>query len=165
MTKKTVFSQEEILQKFRPVLEAEGEVYHKKINVLAKKAKGGEVVETITGDGLETTNKADAGDYIVQNQTEAREQYIVSEEKFLKKYEPLEAPQEGVFTEYRSTGKIVAIELTDERLQSLGLPREFYFMANWGEKMVAKVGDFMGGPTDFSEVYRLARKEFFETYD
>lgn len=165
MIQKIVFSQGEILQKLRPSLESDGKVYRKKLNVLAKKARGGEIIETVTGDGLETTNEAGAGDYIVQNQTEAREQYIVPEEDFSKKYEPAEAPQEGVFTEYRPTGKIAALELTDEQLNKLNLPQEFYFMAPWGEEMVAKVGDFMGGPTDFSEVYRLARKEFFETYE
>jgi hypothetical protein len=161
----SVFSQEEILQKLRPALESEGRVYHKKLNVLAKKARGGEIIETVTSDGVETRNEANAGDYMVQNQTEAGEYYIVPGATFLKKYEPIEAPQEGVFTEYRPTGKIVALELTDERLNELRLPSEFYFMAAWGEKAVAKAGDFMGGPTDFSEVYRLARKEFFETYE
>lgn len=164
MSETTVFSQEEILQKFRPALELEGRVYQKRLHILAKKAQGGEVVETVTSDGFETKNEARAGDYIVENQTEAREQYIVPGAKFLEKYEPLEPPQEGIFTEYRPMGKIVAVELTDERLGELGLPQEFQFMAAWGENVVAKAGDFMGGPNDFSEVYRLARKEFFETY-
>ena len=76
----------------------------------------------------------------------------------------MEPPQEGAFTEYRPTGKIVAVELTDERLRALELPPEFHFTAAWGENVTAKAGDFMGGPPDFSEVYRLARKEFVETY-
>jgi hypothetical protein len=164
MAEKTVFSQKEILKKLRPVLESEGVIYHKKLNVLAKKAEGNEVVETVTSDGKETINRAKAGDYIVQNQTEAGEQYVVREETFLKKYAPLEKPLDGDFAEYYSLGKIIAIELTDKRLKELGLPREFKFKARWGENMVAKAGDFLGGPVDFSELYRLARKEFFETY-
>ncbi len=145
-------------------MESEGAIYRKKTNILAKEAKGGEVVETVTGDGLETTNEAAAGDFIVQNQTEAREQYVVRKEDFLKKYKPVNKPAGKGFSEYRSTGRIIALELTEEKLRALGLPRKFYFKTDWGEDMVAKEGDFMGGPTDFSEVYRLARKEFFETY-
>lgn len=134
------------------------------MNVLAKKAEGGEVVETVTGDGWETTNEAEPGDYIVQNQTEAGEQYVVPEEDFFKKYELVDEYQPGGFSEYHPIGKIIALELTPKRLERLGLPREFVFSTDWGEDMVAKAGDFLGGPTDFSEVYRLARKEFFETY-
>lgn len=161
---KTVFSQQEILKKLRPVLESEGAVYHKTRNILARQAKGGERIETMTGDGLETINEAKPGDFIVQNQTEASEQYVVPHEEFLKKYKPLHTPPRNGFEEYRSTGKIVALELTDEKLKALGLPREFHFSTDWGEDMVAKAGDFLGGPTDYSTVYRLARKEFFETY-
>ena len=139
-------------------------IYHKKRNILAKKAKGGERIDTVTGDGPETTNKAEAGDYIVQNQTEAREQYVVPKDEFLKKYAPAGTAARNGFTEYRSIGKIIALELTAEKLKALGLPSTFKFKTDWGEDMVAKAGDFMGGPTDFSEVYRLARKEFFETY-
>lgn len=159
-----VYSQQEILEKLRPLLESEGIFYYKKRHILAKKAQGGEKISTVTADGPETTNEAEAGDYIVQNLTEAGEQYVVPAEEFLKKYEPAgEAAPDG-FGEYHSTGKIVAIELTAERLKALELPGKFYFTTDWGETMVAKKGDFMGGPADFSEIYRLARKEFFETY-
>jgi len=152
------------LKKLRPALESDGEVYHKKRNVLAKKAKGGERIATITGDGPETTNVAEPGDYIVENQTEARERYVVPGAVFSKKYELTGELKPDDFSEYRSIGKIVALELTPELLEKLGLPLEFHFTAHWGENMVARAGDFMGGPADFSEVYRLARKEFFETY-
>lgn len=145
-------------------MESEGAVYHKKINVLAKEAKGGERIETITGDGFETVNEAEPGDFIVQNQTEAGEQYVVPKNEFFKKYAPVSPGSHQGFSEYHSIGKIVAFELTDEKLKLLGLPREFKFKTDWDEDMVAKAGDFMGGPEDFSEVYRLARKEFFETY-
>ena len=145
-------------------MQSEGAVYQKKINILAKEAKGGERVETITGDGLETVNEAESGDFIVQNQTEAAEQYVVPKNEFFKKYAPVSSVSRNGFAEYRPLGKIVAFELTDEKLKSLELPREFKFKTDWGEDMVAKAGDFMGGPEDFSEVYRLARKEFFETY-
>lgn len=159
-----VYSQQEILEKLRPALESEGAFYYKKRNILAKIARGGEQISTVTGDGLETTNKAEPGDYIVQNQTEAGEQYVVPAEEFLTKYELVGEYAPDAFTEYRPTGRIIALELTPERLKNLGLPGEFYFTTDWGQKMVAREGDFLGGPPDFSELYRLARKEFFETY-
>jgi len=31
--------------------------------------------------------------------------------------------------------------------------------------MVVKKGDFLVSPLDYSEVYRIAKKEFFETYN
>lgn len=159
-----VFSQKDILNKLRDALQSEGVVYHKKLNILAKKALGGERIVTITGDGPETSNQAREGDYIVQNQTKAGEQYVVPGEEFLRKYEPVNDSAADGFAEYRSLGVIVAIELTGERLHQLNLPEEFIFRTDWGEEMIAKEGDFMGGPADLSEVYRLARKEFFETY-
>ena len=37
-------------------------------------------------------------------------------------------------------------------------------MAPWGERMVVKSGDYLVAPMNYSEVYRVAEKEFFETY-
>jgi hypothetical protein len=161
----TAFSREEIRQKMIPVLEKQGAVYAKKKNVLARKASAGERIETVTGDGPETVNVAGADDYIVQNQTDAKEMYILSAGVFLSRYQPLGAPSADGFVEYRPTGRILAIELTLANLSALDLPPEFRFTADWGEDMVAKAGDFIGCLDDFSSVYRLARKEFFETYD
>lgn len=39
-------------------------------------------------------------------------------------------------------------------------------IAAWGETQPVKVGDFLASPDEtYSEVYRIARKEFFETYE
>ncbi|TNE64679.1 MAG: hypothetical protein EP344_03485 [Bacteroidetes bacterium] len=158
-----MYTQAEMLEKLRPFLLREGIVYRKNKNVLARPAVAGEVIETRTGDGLETVNAAEENDYIVRNQTGAMEEYIVPAHKFSKKYALL-GPAENGWMEYQSTGRILAIELTDERLVSMGLPPEFEFIAPWEDPMTAKSGDFMGGPEQLTEVYRLARKEFFETY-
>ena len=165
MPSQNAFSREEIRQIMIPLLEKQGAVYVKKKNVLARKATAGEQIETVTGDGPETVNVARAGDYVVQNQTDAKEQYILSGELFLKRYQPLGTASQYGFDEYRPTGRILAIELTPETLAALDLPPEFRFTADWGEDMVAKAGDFIGCLDDFSSVYRLARKEFYETYD
>lgn len=147
-----------------PLLEKQGVFYTKKKNVMARKAVAGERLETLTGDGPETVNTAQAGDYIVENQTAAKERYILPGDIFLKRYEPLGEPSEHTFSEYRPTGRIIAIEMTPGQLEALNLPDTFTFTADWGESMIAKAGDFIGCTDDFASVYRLARKEFFETY-
>lgn len=160
---KTDFSQAELLALLRPAFEKTGRPYRKKRNVLAKPAKEGEVIATVTADGLETTNTAHAGDFIIQNMTEAGERYILPEAKFTKKYALLR-PSESGWNEYEPTGKIVALAF-DEGLQTqFHLPDTFHFMARWGQPMVAKQGDFLASPPDYSEVYRIAQEEFYETY-
>ena len=167
-----------MLAMFRPLLESEGSIFEKTQNVFAKKVEAPEVVTTQTDDGPETVNTAQVGDYLVKNQTEAGEVYVLKAEKFAERYEPLESEGEGAsaetltstdekegFEEYRSTGHITAVELTPERCAALHLPPVFHFEAPWKEDMVAKAGDFIASPPDAAQVYRIARKEFFETYE
>lgn len=157
-------SQAEILALFIPVLADESPVFRKKKNVFAKKAKDGEVVATRTNDGLETVNTASEGDFLVKNQTEAAELYLIKADKFHQRYVWLRPADDG-FEEYAPTGRARAVELTEERLKTLGLDTEFHFEAPWKEDMIAEPGDFMVSPLDLSEVYRIARKEFLETYE
>lgn len=158
-----MIGQQELLEKTRPLLEREGVVFQKKKNVFARPAIPGETVHTTTADGLETSNQANHGDIVVRNQTEAQEAYVMPADKFAARYMPL-SRTDGDWLEHQPTGRIRAVELTPERLALLGLPALFDFAAPWGSPMVAKVGDYLGGPEDLSEVYRIARKEFFETY-
>ncbi len=154
-----------MLAALRPILDAAGAGrYRKYRNILAKRAQAGEKIETITADGLETVNTAQAGDYIVRNTTEAGEQYLLGAEKFEKRYSPLAPPDANGWQMYEPNSVIFAIELSPDLLQCLQWPPEFYFIARWGEKMIAKTGDFLALPEDCSEVYRIAGKEFFETY-
>lgn len=148
---------------FRPLLEREGIRYQKNTNVFARPAKPGEVVHTHTADGLETSNRAEAADFLVRNQTASGEAYLLPGHKFSKKYAFLRAMDEE-WSEYRALGEIIAVELTPERLETFKLPGEFQFIAPWDSPMVAKAGDFLASPFDYSELYRIARKEFFETY-
>lgn len=158
-----MLTQEEMLAKVRPLLEREGRVYEKTARVFARPAGEGEVVSTITSDGLETVNIAHAGDWLVRNQTEAGEAYLLSAEKFAQRYRYLR-PDEDDWSEYQAMGRIRALELTPERLQAWQLPAEFTFIAAWGSPMIARQGDFLACPEDFSEVYRIARSEFEQTY-
>lgn len=158
-----VYTQKETVETMTPILKSEGKVYKKFKKVFARAAVEGEQIQTITSDGLETTNTAKAESFIIKNQTEAGEMYIIGAKKFHERYDFLEEGMDG-FSVYAAKGKIVAVEMNDDLLKELNLPEEYYFVAPWGEEMVVKKGDFLGGPQDFSEVYRLARKEFFETY-
>lgn len=158
------YTQEEMKEIFLPILNEDGIFYKKIKKILARPAKDGEYIATITADGLETVNKSEKGDYIIKNQTEAGEQYILKKEKFEKRYELLEEKTSNEFNLYEPKGQIIAIELTTELLKHLDLPSPFYFIPAWKGKMVAKINDYLACPTDCSEIYRIARKEFFETY-
>lgn len=158
-------TQTEMQRLFFPILEQEGKIYQKHKNILARKAQSNEQIQTITADGLETTNMAQLGDYIIQNQTGAREMYVLSAKKFDRKYNYLDQRDQD-WAEYQPKGKIIAIELTTPILKKLQLPQQLIFTASWNESMVAKKGDFIACPLDGEEkeIYRIAQKEFFETY-
>lgn len=158
-----LFTQEQMRGLFIPLLESRGKVYKKYRHILARAAEEGEIIETRTGDGLETVNAAKAGDMIVRNTTRAGEMYVMSPAKFAERYERVGEGQEG-FSEYRPVGRIYALELSDALLDELALPAIFSFTASWGSGMVAKSGDFLACPADRTSVYRIAREEFFETY-
>ena len=158
-----MLSQADLKERVIPLMKEEGTLYEKQTNVLARRAIAGESVRTITDSGLETVNKAEEGDYIVVNKTTAREAYILKPSAFKEKYS-FSKPGEGAFDEYEPKGKIIALELTQERMARLGFADPFYFEAPWKEPMKACAGDFLAAPLDYSEVYRIGRKEFFETY-
>ena len=156
-------TQTEIKTMFLPLLKNNGKVFKKFKKVYARKAKGGEKIDTITSDGKETTNIAQPGDYIVKNQTNSEEVYILTKKKFKDRYIYLRRSKQG-FSEYIPIGKICALELKPNVLKKNKLKKRFYFEAPWGAKMVAKENDYLVCPPNFNEVYRIARKEFFETY-
>ncbi len=158
-----MLGQKEMIEKVVPLMKTHGIFYKKCKSVFARRAKVGETIATRTKDGLETTNTAVEGDYIVKNQTEAEESYIMSRQKFSDRYI---IHQEGSqdFVEYQPKGRIIGLELTDAVLKKLGLPAEFHFEASWGSAMIARKNDYLACPPGFGEVYRIARKEFFETY-
>lgn len=133
-------------------------VYEKYKEVHARKAVVGEVILTITADGKETQNTAKEGDFVVKNLTGAGEMYILTAKKFNARYELKENIDE-TWSLYRPLGKVKALQVKLETSS-----KEIYILAPWGEKMVVKDGDFLVTPLDNSEVYRIAEKEFYETY-
>jgi len=158
-----MIKQKDFLDLILPLIKEKGKTYRKFKKTFARKAKEGEVITTVTSDGAETTNKAKEGDFIIKNQTGAGEMYIISGKKFNQRYQFL-ATTKNEFSEYKPVGRILAVEMNEDDLNNLGLPGEFKFMATWGEGMVVKANDYLATPLDQGEIYRIARKEFFETY-
>jgi hypothetical protein len=145
------FSQEDAMAVLLPAIEIAGSDYEKHGEIEATEAEGGEYVVTITGDGRETDNTANPGDFIVTNATRAREQYIVPRESFLARHERVD---EG---RWRPTGRIRALRVTANE--------PFSLEARWRSDMPVKPGDYVATPLPTkSEVYRIAAAEFAEVY-
>ena len=149
-------TQQQAFNLFMPMIEDFGKEYYKYSLVRAFIANNEEYIETWTSDGLETTNYSKPGDFIVQNlQTESMEKYIVSEEMFLNRYQFFYQDLFGAI--YLPKGRIKACMYSGETMS---------FIANWGRQMILKSGDYIASPyPHYNEVYRIASKEFFETYD
>lgn len=149
-------TQQEAFRAFSPDIIYYGKLYKKFGLVLAVQSSGGEFIETWTADGLETTNTAKKGDYIVKNlQTEWQEIYVVPEVSFNKRYDFFYATENG--NVYKPKGKVLA---------SIYIGNDTAFFAPWGTLMQLKNGDFLA--TSYPEcdgVYRIAAKEFRETYE
>lgn len=133
-----------------------GELYKKFGLVHAVIASGGEYIETWTADGLETTNTASKGDFIVRNlQTQWQEIYIVPSFVFYDRYDLLYRTECGAI--FKPKGMILAVMYN-------GKDRKFF--APWGTLMQLKTGDYL--VTSYPEcngIYRIAAKEFHETYE
>jgi hypothetical protein len=158
-------SQSDLLAIVQPLMAEYGMIYSKKGQIIARQAHPGERIETITSDGLETVNTAHAGDYIVQNKTEAGERYIISKAKFEQRYTFVEKLNQ-TDSIYKSIGQIRGLKLTKDIMHKMGIEGStFHFTAPWGEQMVAKKDDIIAMPIGAKpEVYRIAWLEFLETY-
>lgn len=151
-----MLSQREMLKKFLPLIEKDGQVYEKFTEVDARPAVPGEVIETFTSDGKETQNTAKKGEWIIRNRTEAKEEYILSDEKLRKRYIVRSLLVNGWYT-FKAKGECQAIVFDG--------PEDTQFEASWGEAMTLKKEDLLVAPLpDKNEIYRIAAKEFTETY-
>ena len=112
-------------------------------------------VETWTFDGLETTNISKKNDMLVRNlQTEWQEIYLVPENKFYERYDFFYATEAGSI--YMPKGRILAFNYKGD---------DCSFFAPWGQLMILKNGDYIASSyPEINEVYRIAAKEFYETY-
>lgn len=145
------------------VLQEQGKRYQKFLQILARPALAGEVVGSITSSGVETENTARKGDFVVRNLTEAMEIYIVSAIKFSERYTLIDENEDG-WKRYKPRGEILVLEINIEILHLLERTSPFFIEAPWGEPQRAELNDFLVTPPNFSEIYRISRLEFFQTY-
>lgn len=157
-------TQQELLDFFIPKLDKSFAKYRKKSLVKARQAQVGQEVITHTSDGIETKNTASEGDWLIENQTSVKEQYLIKSETFQKKYTLRNSMGDG-WGCYQPKGNVLGIEVDDKLLLSLGAQNQLEFEAPWKESMVVKSGDFLIIPEDLNEIYRIAKKEFGETYE
>ncbi len=153
-----------MLDHFLPLMKSQGRRYKKRSLVRAKKAEPGLHVITTTSDGFETQNTAEKGDWLVENQTSAHERYLIKAETFEKKYTLMDSLGNG-WGCYRPKGEILALEVSAPYLEKLGGKDSLEFQAPWKESIIVKPGDFLVIPLDNLEIYRIAKKEFGETYE
>lgn len=148
-------TQQQAYDEFYPLIRDIGKEFHKCSLVYSRLAEENEFVETYTADGLETTNYAKFGDFVLQNlQTHCQEEYIVSRDQFFNRYRFFYWSGDGCVC--IPVGKILAAKYTGERIE---------FLAAWNRYMVLKPGDFIVSPLpNLNEVYRIAEQEFYETY-
>jgi hypothetical protein len=158
-----MITQKEMLAHFLPILEKSGKRYKKKSLIRAKKAQPGQMVVTKTSDGEETKNTAKAGDWLVENQTSINEMYLVKPETFVKKYTIVQALEQG-WGCYQPMGEILGIKVSDTHIEDLGASKVLEFQAPWKDTMIVKPGDMLVVPPEKDEIYRIAKKEFGETY-
>ena len=158
-----MITQKDMLDHFLPLLENSGKRYKKKSMVRAKKAAPGLLVVTKTSDGEETKNIAEAGDWLVENQTSTNELYLIKAETFKKKYTLVQALEHG-WGCYQPKGEILGIMVDEVHLNSFNASKVMEFQAPWRDTMVVKPGDMLVVPLDKDEIYRIAKKEFGETY-
>lgn len=158
-----MISQKEFLAYFLPILEKNGDHFKKVTMVKAKKADPGTWIITKTSDGVETKNQAKTGDFLVENQTSSMEQYLVKGDAFLKKYEIEHCLERGWAT-YKPIGQVLAYRVSNVDFEFFGVIDILEFEAPWGETTVVKPGDYLATPPEKNEIYRIAQKEFGETY-
>lgn len=156
-------SHEKIYDYFFPFLKESGKKYRKTSLVKAKLAEPGQEVITKTSDGVEIKCKATKGDLLIENQTSTGEVYLMKGDKFEKRYQMKQALDKG-WAVYQSNFPIQAIQLETKHLTDLGIDSEFEFETPWQDTMKALIGDFIVLSSDDSGFYRIAQKEFLETY-
>ena len=157
-------TQEKLMTELLPLIKRSDARYKKFQKVHARQAVEGETVISETTDGEETTNTAKADDVLVRNLTEAQEEYLVEKTAFDNRYSPLE-PVDDEWTLYEPLGEVMAAEITRDVTTMLDVGEEFYIVAPWESEQLARLGDMFVAPLPgLDEIYRIARKEFDETY-
>lgn len=65
---------------------------------------------------------------------------------------------------YKHKGVMKTYEFEESDLKYFRVIQRLEFQASWKETMFVRVGDYLIIPSRNEEIYRVARKEFPETY-
>ena len=157
-------SQSRLIDFVLPMIEAGRCRFRKSLQIHARPAIAGETIVSVTSDGVETSNVADAGDRVVRNLTSAGELYIISARSFPHLYEHVDDLADG-WALYNPKGEVLALEVTERLAADLGVGAEFQIEAPWGSDERVRIGDYLAAPLPaLTKVYRIARVEFAQTY-
>lgn len=155
----SVRTQAEAYTSFRPAIEASGKDFAKCVKIRTRPAVLGEEIITVTAAGVETKNIAKESDLVCENQTKAKEQYLLAADRVAKRYLNPVAVDGEFSTEWTPQGECRAVTYQGEN---------FEFMAPWGEPMICHNGDSLVSPYEDNrlkeQVYRIAAQEFSESY-
>ncbi len=161
----SIVSKKHLADVLMPVIRGAGVRYKKISSVFARAVSTGEHITTWTSSGKETENIAKEGDFLVKNITIAEEQYIVSAEKFGKRYRFHQKIDEH-WSEYFPKGEILALLVCIDIMHLLGKNGSFLIEASWGGSQPVKIGDYLASPLpELDQIYRIDQKEFFATYE
>ncbi|MFV0277958.1 MAG: hypothetical protein ACK5HY_12340 [Parahaliea sp.] len=153
-----------LMAQLLPLLRETGHRYRKFQPVHARPAVSGEEDISITADGEETRNRAGSDHMVVKNLTGAGECYVMGRERFAARYRQVAAVDDD-WRRYEPLGEILALEITPEMRVQFGVARDFLIEAPWGSEQTAREGDILASPwPELDQVYRIARREFGETY-
>ena len=165
-----LIKQEALVTKVRDIIESKGSIYQKKAGVWAEVAEGGENIVSTTQDGKETVNTASTGDYIVENETRAREKYILKPGVFKERY----THSHDNYYKPSDKARVYALQLTGETIYSCRLTvfnqlisqqgTTTFIEAPWKESQKVQLNDYLVSLASTNEVYRIANAEFNETY-
>ena len=161
-------SQSELLSALGGRLRTTGEVFSKTAKVHAKLALKDGVLETIVDGVVEATLHYEKGDYIMLGSRGGR--YPMNAIDFASRYErsrPEPAEETSLAEEgfhlYRPMGKIWAIQMTDEDVQT-HFPASS-FVGKWGGAATVQATDFLAMPNPGGgEIYRIKEALFNSTY-
>ena len=180
-SKLTLRTQEEIIDRFVPILKKE-RIYRKMVRSFVRKASKGERIATII-NGVTSTEKIveDESSWVVCGQV-ANELYPLPSEKFEKIYDtqhPEDLSQthpfyhQNGFKGYRSRRKIFAHRVDESDMNffrhgsaAAAITEEAYFMAPWGTPTRVELGDFLAlqYPDGLDDIYRIERTLFEGSY-
>lgn len=157
-------SQQHLLRIMPDVFQKAAKKYRKSSLIRARPAVADEDILSVTADGEETMNRAKATDMLVENQTNAKERYLVDRTLFNKSYLfSRESSSDWAF--YIPTHQVDALRVNAFVLEKLGVGDVFYIQAPWGTKQVVKRNDYFIFRSDKApEIYRVAAESFAETY-